>query len=343
MERINTEMLQRGVDFIKLVGQYTTLTQHGQEWTGLCPFHEEHTASFGVTGDKWYCFGCGAKGAGAIRFVMDYHRLDFRPACEWLAQWTGTGLPVSGGSPALSPARQQRGDQAQELARWQSGCRWLPYQRGGDPAAQAGQEYLLGRGISPFWAVCSAVRYHPDWYGQPRIVFPIMGMPPDDIAAYGPLVALQGRAIAPDCEKRDRLRCAGMKSGGAFWTAAAWWQETIIFTEGEIEALTLAECGFPAVATCGADNKAAWMGTLCRKKRVVIAFDDDTSGEKGANTLAALLRQSGVTEIDAILPPGVFHPNGKAFDWNDCLCKYGREAVAQTLSEGLSERRRFGG
>lgn len=40
------------------------LTERGQEWQGLCPFHDDHTPSW--TGNRhtglWRCFGCGAHG-----------------------------------------------------------------------------------------------------------------------------------------------------------------------------------------------------------------------------------------------------------------------------------------
>src|SRR5712692_6941336 len=44
-----------------------SLTEHGSELRGLCPFHDDHTPSW--TGNRhtgqWKCFGCGLQGNAA--------------------------------------------------------------------------------------------------------------------------------------------------------------------------------------------------------------------------------------------------------------------------------------
>jgi len=44
-----------------------------------CPFHNEKTASFHITGNKWYCHGC-ATGGTTIGFVMKKYNLPFKEA-----------------------------------------------------------------------------------------------------------------------------------------------------------------------------------------------------------------------------------------------------------------------
>ena len=59
----------------------------------LCPFHNEKTGSFGVTGNKGHCFGCGWHG-DIIQFVSNMFGLNFRSAVEKLNTDFSLGLPI---------------------------------------------------------------------------------------------------------------------------------------------------------------------------------------------------------------------------------------------------------
>lgn len=59
----------------------------------LCPFHSEKTGSFGVTGNKGHCFGCGWHG-DIIQFVSNLFGLNFRSAVEKLNTDFSLGLPI---------------------------------------------------------------------------------------------------------------------------------------------------------------------------------------------------------------------------------------------------------
>ena len=70
------------------------LKPRGSNYLGLCPFHNEKTASFSVNSSRqfYYCFGCGAKG-DAIQFLMDYFSLSFVEALKELCQKAGVHFP----------------------------------------------------------------------------------------------------------------------------------------------------------------------------------------------------------------------------------------------------------
>jgi hypothetical protein len=82
-------------DLVDLIGGRVTLKRAGSNHKGLCPFHDEKTASFTVSADKGFfkCFGCGAYG-NAIDFLMRYENREFLEAVEILAEMHHLEIPV---------------------------------------------------------------------------------------------------------------------------------------------------------------------------------------------------------------------------------------------------------
>ncbi len=87
------ELLSR-VDIVEVIDARVKLKKTGHNHTGLCPFHNEKSPSFSVNGDKqfYYCFGCQASGT-ALKFLMEYDRMDFVTAVEALAGMVGLEVP----------------------------------------------------------------------------------------------------------------------------------------------------------------------------------------------------------------------------------------------------------
>ena len=93
------ELLAR-TDVVELINSYVPLKKiSGGEHKALCPFHDEKTPSFTVSGRKqfFHCFGCGASG-NAIGFLMDYANMDFVSAIEELASMAGVQVPRDQGN-----------------------------------------------------------------------------------------------------------------------------------------------------------------------------------------------------------------------------------------------------
>src|SRR5439155_15920694 len=88
------EKVREAVDFVELVGARTELRRAGvRRYTGLCPFHEERSPSFGIDPVEklYHCFGCGA-GGDVFKFVMETESVDFTGALESLADRYGVEL-----------------------------------------------------------------------------------------------------------------------------------------------------------------------------------------------------------------------------------------------------------
>ena len=121
MPRIPTpelERLKEEVSVQRLVeASGVVLKKGGKDWVGLCPFHDDSTASLVVTPHKnlWHCFGCQI-GGGPIDWVMKLKGVSFRHAVELLKEeLSGTaavtsssaaGVPAS--VPASAPAATRR-------------------------------------------------------------------------------------------------------------------------------------------------------------------------------------------------------------------------------------------
>ena len=92
------ELLTR-VDIVDVIEQRVPLKKAGRDWTARCPFHDERSPSFTVSPAKqfYHCFGCGVHGS-AIKFLMEYDRLEFVDAVEDLAARVGLKVPYEGGA-----------------------------------------------------------------------------------------------------------------------------------------------------------------------------------------------------------------------------------------------------
>lgn len=102
------EVLSR-TDIVEIIDGRVKLKKTGQNYSGLCPFHTEKTPSFSVNGDKqfYYCFGCQASGS-ALKFLMEFDRMDFVSAVEHLAGRAGLEVPREAQSAEASEQQQKR-------------------------------------------------------------------------------------------------------------------------------------------------------------------------------------------------------------------------------------------
>src|SRR5215210_6183570 len=104
------ERVRDAIDFVELVNARTELRKSGQRrYTGLCPFHDERTPSFGIDPVEklYHCFGCGA-GGDVFKFAMETEGLDFAAALEALAERAGIELERDAEDPRDAERRARR-------------------------------------------------------------------------------------------------------------------------------------------------------------------------------------------------------------------------------------------
>ena len=71
------EQIRNTADIVEVVSGYVQLKKRGRNYFGLCPFHDEKTASFSVNSERqiYKCFGCNV-GGGVINFIMEIDQND---------------------------------------------------------------------------------------------------------------------------------------------------------------------------------------------------------------------------------------------------------------------------
>ena len=80
------QQIQSRIDIVDIVGSFIKLKRRGSNYLGLCPFHNEKSPSFTVSGAKeiYKCFGCGKSG-NSITFLMEAEKYSYVEALKWLA------------------------------------------------------------------------------------------------------------------------------------------------------------------------------------------------------------------------------------------------------------------
>jgi len=69
-----------------IIGTYITLEKKGNNFFGVCPFHDDTRPSMSVSNEKniYKCFSCGA-GGNVINFVKEYKKISFADALRELS------------------------------------------------------------------------------------------------------------------------------------------------------------------------------------------------------------------------------------------------------------------
>ena len=90
------EEIRTRSDIIAVISECgVALRPAGQDYKGLCPFHDEKTPSFTVSPQKqmFYCFGCQT-GGNIFTFLQKHEGKEFWEALAWLADRLNISLPT---------------------------------------------------------------------------------------------------------------------------------------------------------------------------------------------------------------------------------------------------------
>ena len=312
-------------DIVEVVSGYVRLQKKGGRHWGLCPFHNEKSASFSVNGDLqvYHCFGCGA-GGNVYTFVMNYENYTFPEAVRMLAERAGVALPQEDGSEEA----RRRGDRRARLLEVNKAAARFFYYQLRSPHGEVGYRYLKKRELTDetmrsfglgFAGKNGAnlVQYlrekgfedqliqeaglasHSEKYGLNtqfwnRVMYPIQDIN-NRVIGFGGRVMGDGEPKylnspeTPIFDKRRNLYglnyARKARSGN------------IILCEGYMDVIAMHQAGFTqAVASLGTAFTAEQAALLKRyTETVLLAYDSDGAGVKAALRAIGILREAGLT------------------------------------------------
>lgn len=109
IDKNTIDAIKAKADIVEVLGEHVHLTKVGQNYTGLCPFHDDRSPSLTVSPSKgiYKCFACNASG-DVIDFLQECLKISFVEAVELLADRYGVDIPKDAYSVTDETARRKR-------------------------------------------------------------------------------------------------------------------------------------------------------------------------------------------------------------------------------------------
>lgn len=347
------ENLKNQVNIVDVVGRCVPLKRAGNNYKGVCPFHNEKTPSFVVSEQKqiFTCFGCGATG-DVIEFTKRYYNLEFSEAIEKLAKEYGITLE-------RRTSHQDNRDIYYQTNKLAANF----FYRAFTEKANKGYAYMKRRGISPSILKKFGIGYaDEEWDSlyrylssqgidkkimielglvseskngkcydkfRNRVIFPI-------INTSGKVIGFGGRAINPDdnpkylnspeskiFQKKNNLY--GLNTSRQNVGKDGY----IILVEGYMDTIALYQAGVQNVAaslgTALTENQARLIKRYT--KNVVLSYDADNAGR------AAALRGLDILKAEDCKVKVLHVTDGK--DPDEYIKKNGKAAFLKLIDGAL--------
>jgi DNA primase len=315
------------------------LKKSGKDWLGRCPFHEDDTASLVVTPGKnlWHCFGCGI-GGGPIDWVIKRQGVSFRHAVELLREGV-TPLAAEGVAVKRSTVRALPPPVAFDADDQALLNQTVGYYHERLLATTEAAEYLAARGLAHPELVAhfklgvadrtlglrlpeknrkagADIRAQLQKIGLIRdsghehfngsLVVPVFDEAGNVVEVYGRKLLDNLRAGTP---KHLYLPAREARGRGVFNAAALQASKEIILCEALIDALTFWCAGYRNVtAAYGIEGFTEEHVAAFKRhgtERVLIAYDRDDAGERGAAKVAERLMAEGIECMRVQFPKGM--------------------------------------
>ncbi len=323
-EEIVEEVRQRN-DVVDVVSSYVKLQKKGNNYMGLCPFHNEKSPSFSVSGSKqmYHCFGCGV-GGNVFTFIMEYENYTFVEAMKYLAERAGIHLPET----ELSEEDKKKADLRGRLLEINKIAANYFYYQLKSERGQLAYDYFKNRAITDEsitkFGLGFSNKFSDDLYQYlkkqgyddsllketglvtldekrgghdkfwNRVMFPIMDAN-NRVIGFGGRVMGEGSPKylnSPETKVFDKSRNL---YGLNFARQSR--KKNMIICEGYMDVISLHQAGFDnTVASLGTAFTGLQANLLKRyTDEVLLSYDSDEAGIKAALRAIPILKEAGLT------------------------------------------------
>lgn len=180
----------------------------------------------------------------------------------------------------------------------------------------AGQTYVERRGIPVAVAEAAGVRFDKDFGGRPAVV---VGLRDNKDR----LTSIHGRYLDTIRDQNKMLTIG--PGNGVISVLDNWHAEPLILVEGLFDVLSLATCGWSAVAHIG--RWASWLPEVTNGREVWLAFDAGRPAEADIARYMARLKNARLRRL---------LPLPRCKDWNTALLKRGPTALTGWLQQHVT-------
>ena len=344
--------IESRIDIVEYISESVTLSRKGNNYWGLCPFHQEKTPSFSVSRDKqmFYCFGCHT-GGNIFSFVMKKDGLDFKDALEILAAKAGIEV--------VRPRERSTIDKRKQIMAVNNAAAQYYHEALGSENGRVADEYLANRGISMETIISFKLGYaRDDWNNveeyllkkgfsvetvklsglvkrsenqnrfydlfRNRIIFPIFQYG-QDVVGFG------GRSLGEGIPKylntpetelfSKRKNLYGLTQARESIRAT----NNAILVEGYMDCIKLHQSGINnVVASLGTALTEEQAHLLHRyTEKVIVLYDGDEAGQRETLRAISVLRSVDLKVEVVSLPPGK--------DPDEYIDLYGKEGFWQYI------------
>ncbi len=348
--------IKERVNIVDIISGYVNLKKSGDNFVGLCPFHNEKTPSFTVNEKKgvFHCFGCGA-GGDVISFLTRIRNEGFNDTIRYLANIAGVQLQEK----ALDKNRNNYYSINEQLANYyhnllfsdpigKKAFKYLTVERG--LSTKTINDYMIGYAPNKWDTAVSFLKTNNiqfnmaldigiimkkqtgnDYFDRfrGRIMFPIKDY-------RGRIIAYGGRKFEGEDPKYLNSPDSDIYKKGMSLYGIDIAKPSIsktgyaIFVEGYMDVLIMHQYGFKnTVATTGTAVSLYHINTVSRLVRdVIFLFDGDEAGKKAAIRTLEVIIDSDIEGKFALLPQG--------YDPDTFVIKYGSSAMNQLITSAES-------